>query len=61
MHFTVLSLLQVREQVPERATNVDTIGIIGDIDVDKVQALEAGRIIARDSIQYMAYTFMVLT
>ena len=38
----------MREMVPERATNVDAIGVVGDIDVDKVQALEAGRIAARD-------------
>ena len=37
----------MREQVPERATNVDVIGVVGDVDVDKVQALEAGRIAAR--------------
>ena len=37
----------MREQVPERATNFDAIGVVGDVDVDKVQALEAGRIAAR--------------
>ena len=37
----------MREQVPEKARNVDAIGVVGDVDVDKVQALEAGRIAAR--------------
>lgn len=40
--------IEVREQVPDRAKIVDAIGVVGDVDVEKVQALEAGRIAARD-------------
>lgn len=45
--------LEVREQVPEKATKVIKIGIFGDTDkigskVDLAKALEAGRIVSRD-------------
>ena len=43
--------IEVREQVPDRAKIVDAIGVVGDVDVEKVQALEAGRIAAREAIQ----------
>ena len=45
--------LEVREQVPEKATKVIKIGIFGDTHkigskVDMAKALEAGRIVSRD-------------
>ena len=40
--------IEVREEVPDRSKNVDAIGIFGDIDIEKAQALEAGRVAARD-------------
>merc|ERR1719188_2774491 len=40
--------IEVREEVPDRSKNVDAIGIFGDVDIEKAQALEAGRLAARD-------------
>ena len=34
--------------MPDRSKNIDAIGVFGDIDVERAQALEAGRIAARD-------------
>ena len=42
--------IEMREEVPDRATNVDAIGVVGDVDAERVQALEAGRIAARDTV-----------
>jgi len=41
--------LELREQVPEKATKVTKLGIFGDgSKIDLVKALEAGRIVSRD-------------
>ena len=45
--------LEVREQLPERATKVTKLGIFGDVErigtkIDLAKALEAGRIVSRD-------------
>ena len=41
--------LEIREQVPEKAVKVSKLGIFGDDSkIEMANALEAGRIVARD-------------